>query len=142
MGREEEVDAALGLERPQVQVVVELADDVDPDHVAERLDDPQVGVGALDDPARVAELRSGERERSRRLADARRAVEEKGVRVAVAERRREQPLRLVLLGDVREGIGRHDAAPAATAISSASSSAGSVPSRTRYRSASRAASSR
>ena len=94
---EQEVDAAVGLERTQVEVVMELADDVDPDHVAERLDDPQVGMRALGDPARVAEQRAGERERGRRLADARRPVEEERVRVAVGERGGQQPLRLVLL---------------------------------------------
>ena len=60
---EQEVDAAVGLERPQVEVVVELADGVDPDHVAERLDDAQVGVRPLHDAPRVAELRARERER-------------------------------------------------------------------------------
>ena len=131
---EQEVHPAVGLERAQVEVVVELADDVDPDHVPERLDDPQVGVGALDDPARVAELRAREREGGRRLADARRAVEEEGVRVAVAERRGQQPLRLVLLRN------RCEAAPW---ISSAICSAGRrAVDRSRYRSGSRAASCR
>ena len=88
MRAEQEVDAAIGLERPQVKVVVELADDVDPDHVAERLDDPQVGVRALDDPARIAEQGAGERERGGLLPDSRRAVEEERVRVAVGERGR------------------------------------------------------
>ena len=56
------------------------------------------------DPARVAELRAGEREGSRRLADPCRAVEEERVRVAVGERRRQQPLRLELLGNVCERV--------------------------------------
>ena len=86
MGPEQEVDAALGLERPQVEVVVELADDVDADHVAERLDDPQIGMRAIDDPAGVAELRTRERERRLGLPDAGGAVEEKRVRVPILER--------------------------------------------------------
>ena len=86
MRGEQEVDAAVRLERPQVQVVVKLADDVDADHVAERLDDPQVGVRALDDPPGVAEPRAREREGGLGLPDARRPVEEEGVRVTAAER--------------------------------------------------------
>ena len=97
MGREQEVDPIVGLERAQVEIVVQLADHVDPDHVAERLDDAQVRVGSLDDPAGVAELRSGERERGRGLADPRRPVEEERVRVPVRESGGQQPLCLVLL---------------------------------------------
>jgi hypothetical protein len=37
-----------------VQVVVQLADDVDADHVAERLDDPQVRVRPVADAPRIA----------------------------------------------------------------------------------------
>ena len=76
---EQEVHAALRLERPQVQVVVKLADDVDPDHVAERLDNPQVGVRAVDDAAGVAEPRPCECEGGVRLPHSCRPVEEEGV---------------------------------------------------------------
>ena len=101
---EQEVHAAVRLERPQVQVVVELADDVDADHVAERLDDPEVRVSAFDDASR--RRRAGRpRTRTRpRLADAGWAVEEERVCVAVGERGGEQPLRLGLLRNRCEGL--------------------------------------
>ena len=41
---EEQVDAAVGLERTEVKIVVELADRVDPDHLAERLDHAKIRV--------------------------------------------------------------------------------------------------
>ena len=63
---EDEVDAAIALERPHVEVVVERADLVDPDHLAERLDHPEVGVRPRVDAARVAEQRARERLRGRR----------------------------------------------------------------------------
>ena len=85
MGREQEVDPAIRLERPQVQVVVQLADDVDPDHVAERLDDPQIRVRAVDDAPGVAEPGARERERGLGLPDPCRPVEEE--RVGVTARR-------------------------------------------------------
>ena len=103
VGGEQEVDAAVGLERPQVQVVVQLADDVDADHVAERLDDPQVRVRAVDDPAGVAEPGAREREGGLGLPDACRAVEEEGVRVTAGERGGQQPLGLGLLRKCVEG---------------------------------------
>ena len=43
---QDEVDAALGLERAHVQVAAEVADRVDPDLVAERLEHVEVGVDA------------------------------------------------------------------------------------------------
>ena len=52
-----------------MEVVMELADRLDPDHVTEWLDDPQIGVRALDNAPGVAEQRSCKRERSRRLPD-------------------------------------------------------------------------
>ena len=88
----------------------------------------------LHDPAGVAELRAGERERGRRLADPRRPVEEERVRVPVAERGRQQPLRLVLLRHVREGIVVMRLSNGSHAISSASPRPARVPSSTTYRS--------
>ena len=41
---QDEIDAALGLERAHVQVAAKVADRVDPDLVAERLEDVEVGV--------------------------------------------------------------------------------------------------
>ena len=48
---EDEVDAAIGLERPHVQVAPQLADRVDADLVAERLQHVEVGVRAALDAA-------------------------------------------------------------------------------------------
>ena len=130
MRPEEEVHAAVGLEGAEMQVMVECVDRRDPDHVPERLDHLEIRVRPFLDPARVAELHAGEREGSRRLADPCRAVEEKRVRAVVSERRREQALRLVLLGNVCERVVAQCTSPTAAAILSASSSAGSVPSST------------
>ena len=101
MSGEQEVHPAVRLERPQVQVVVQLADDVDADHVAERLDDPQIRVRAVDDAPRVAEPGARERERRLGLPHAGRAVEEEGVRVPAGERGGQQPLGLGLLRKCR-----------------------------------------
>ena len=141
-----DVDPPVRLERAHVQVAPQLAHGVDPDHLSERLQDVQVGMRAPCDPLRVSEQRAGEREREPALADAARPVEEVRMRGPVAERRAQQPLRLVLLGQLREGVG-HDRAivgrPAsACATSSASASRGAVASRTTIRSGKRAASSR
>src|SRR5439155_741912 len=43
---EDQVDAAVGLERPHVQVVPELADGVDPDLISEWLEHVEIGVRA------------------------------------------------------------------------------------------------
>ena len=95
VGAEDQVDAPVGLERPHVQVAAERADLVDADHLAERLE--LVDVGMLG--ARRAEQLARERAAERALADAVRPVEEVRVRRALVERRVEQALRLVLLGD-------------------------------------------
>ena len=85
---EDEVDAALRLERAHVQVAPHLADGVDPDLVAERLEHVQVGVRAPLDARVAAEQLRRERERRRPLADPGRPVEEVRVRRALGERRR------------------------------------------------------
>ena len=96
---EDEVHAAVGLERPHVQVAPQLADRVDADLVAERLQHVQIGVRAAKCPPRVAaDERGAEGDREVTLADSRRAVEEVGVR-RFGERGREQALGLDLLGD-------------------------------------------
>ena len=130
MRAEEEVHAAVGLEGTEVQVVMESVDRRDPDHVPEWLDHLEIRVRPFLDPARVAELHAGEREGSRRLADPCRAVEEERVRAVVGERRRQQALRLELLGNVCERIVAQCTSPTAAAILSARSSAASVPSST------------
>ena len=104
MGPEEEVDPVVGLERTQVEIVVELADRVDPDHVSERFDDAQVRVRSVDDPAGVAELHTRECEGGRGLTDPCRPVEEVRVRVPVPESGRQQALCLVLLRHVGKRI--------------------------------------
>ena len=60
---EEEVHPGVRLERPQVEVVVKLTDDVDADHVAEWLDDPQVRMRTVD---RLAAGHRAVRPRTRR----------------------------------------------------------------------------
>src|SRR5439155_11573681 len=94
---EDEVDAALRLERTHVQVTPELADRVDADLVAERLQHVEVGVGATRDPTRLAEELPGERERGPSLADSGRPMEEErmGGLATPGERRREETLRRV-----------------------------------------------
>ena len=59
---ENQVHAAVGLERPHVEVAAQLADRVDPDLVAERLEDVEVGVGA---PERRGRSRRGVQPRTR-----------------------------------------------------------------------------
>ena len=68
----DEVDPPVGLERPHVQVAPQLADRVDADHLAERVELVQVGV----ELARRAEQRARERARDLALPDAGRPVEE------------------------------------------------------------------
>ena len=58
---EDEVDAPVGLERAHVQVAAELADRVDPDLVAERLEHVEVGVRAAQ---RRGRARRGARRRT------------------------------------------------------------------------------
>ena len=97
VGAEDQVDAPVGLEGTHVQVAAQLAHLVDPDLVAERLEQVEVGVRAALDALAVAEQLAGEGARRQPLPDAGRTVEEVGVRRPVGERRAEQPLRLVLL---------------------------------------------
>ena len=94
---EEQVDAAVGLERPHVQVAAQLADRVDADLVAERLEHVEVGVRAAPDAAAVADERGRERERGA-CACPRRAARGRDRRApALGERRVEQALGLGLL---------------------------------------------
>ncbi len=67
MRAEDEVDAAVRLERAHVQVAAHLAHRVDSDLVAERLEHVQVGMRAALDAVGVAEQLAGERERRPRL---------------------------------------------------------------------------
>ena len=78
MRAEHKVDAPVGLERPHVEVAAQLADRVDPDHLAERVELVQVGVNR----ARRAEQLLPEGARERPFADPGRPVEEVGVRPA------------------------------------------------------------
>ena len=97
MRPEDEVDAAVGLEGPHVQVVPELADRVDPDLVAERLEHVEIGVRAALDAAGVAEQRAREADRGAALPHSRRAVEEVRVRRPLGEGGVEQAPGLGLL---------------------------------------------
>ena len=102
VGAEDEVDAPVGLERSHVEVAPQLADVVDADLLPERLEDVEVGMAAARDARLVAEQLAGEPQRELPLPDARRAVEEVRMHRAFRERRREQPLRLVLLRNAVE----------------------------------------
>ena len=99
-----EVDAAVGLERAHVQVAPQLADVVDADLVADRLEDVQVRMRAPLDPVAVADQLAGERDRGAPLADAGRPVEEVRVRGPFGERCAQQPLRLGLLRKALEDV--------------------------------------
>jgi hypothetical protein len=103
MGAEEEIDAPRGLERAHVQVAAKVADRVDPDLVAERLEQIEIGMGATRNAARIAEELAGERKRSPPLPDPARSVEEIGVRRTLLQGGAEKGLRLVLL---RKGLER------------------------------------
>jgi hypothetical protein len=80
-----------------VQVAAELADRVDPDLVAERLEHIEIGVRAPFDPAAVAEHDAGELVRGPAFPDSGRAVKEIRVRDPIREGGPQQALRLVLL---------------------------------------------
>ena len=97
VGAEDEVDAPLAFERPHVQIAAELADVVDPDLLAQRLEEVEVRMAAALDPRVVAKELRSEAARELALADAGRAVEEIGVRRALLQRGGEQSLCLVLL---------------------------------------------
>ena len=97
-----------------MQVAPQLADVVDPDLVAERLEHVQVGVRTPGDAVVVAEQLGREEEREVALADAGRAVQEIGVRRPLAQRGRQEALRLVLLRDGLEVV--HALAPSRGAI--------------------------
>ena len=80
-----------------MQVAAQLAHVVDPNLLAERLEQVEVGMSAALDARVVAEQLRREAARELPLADAGWAVEEIGVRRPFLQRRRQQPLRLVLL---------------------------------------------
>ena len=130
---EDEVDAPVGLERPHVQVVAQRPDVVDPDHLAERLQEVEVGMRARLDAPLVAEQGGRERERCRPLPDAGRA------RGGGTRARRRRPAPPSAAASPRAAQVRTRRAPY---TSSASSSAGRVASSTTIRSGKRAASSR
>src|SRR5207253_6324025 len=108
VGAEDEVDTPVGFEGPHVQVAAELPDVVDPDLLAEGLEQIEVGMAAALDAGMVAEQLGGKAPRELALAHAGRAVEEVGVRRALLQGRCEQPLRLVLL---RNGLEAAHAPP-------------------------------
>ena len=84
-----------------MQVAPQLADVVDPDLVADRLEHVEVRVRAAGDPVGVAEQLAGERGRGRALSDAGRPVQEVRVRRPIGQSRAEEALRLRLL---RKGL--------------------------------------
>jgi len=85
-----------------VEVVVQETDVVDPDLVAERLEDVQIRVGAALDALVLAEELGRERDSRAPLPDTRRPVEEIGVRGPFRQRRPEQSLRLGLFWNAIE----------------------------------------
>ena len=105
LGAVHEVDAAVGLERPHVQVAAELADVIDADLVPDRLDEVDVWMRAALDAAVITDQLAGERDGGRALADARGAVEEVRVRGPfVRDGRPQQALCLCLLRKALEGV--------------------------------------
>ena len=101
---ENEVDPPVALERPHVQVVPQRANVVDADHLAERLEEVQVGMRARQHAPLVAEQHAREGERRGPLPHARRPVEQVRVRATFGERGGQEALRLELLRYGREGI--------------------------------------
>ncbi len=98
MRREDEVDPPVGLERPHVQVAAQLADRVDPDHLAERVELVEVGMRGAGRAEQLERERAGELP----LPDARGPVEEIGVHRPFDDRGVEEALRLVLLARALE----------------------------------------
>ena len=106
----QEVDAPVRFERTHVQVAAQLANRVDANHLAERVQLVEVGVHC----ARRADQRSRERSGDLALADARRPVEQVRVRRPLAQRRIQEPPRLGMLEarTFREGRERaHEPPP-------------------------------
>ena len=103
----QEVDAPIGLEGPHVEVAAQLADGVDANHFAERLELVEVRMHLT---RRRQEL-AGERACEVALADARRPVEEVGVRRPFYEGGGEEALRLRLLAKGLEGGPGHGRGP-------------------------------
>jgi hypothetical protein len=87
-----------------MQVAAEVSDRIDPNLVAERLEEIEVGMGATRYAARIAEELAGERERGPPLPDPARPVEEISVRRTFRQRGAEEGLRLVLLRKGLEGV--------------------------------------
>ena len=94
----DEVDATVGLERAHVQIPPQLANRVDADHLAERVELVQVGM----ELAVGLQERAGERARDLALPDAGRPVEEIRVRRALTERGVEQARGLGVLREAGE----------------------------------------
>jgi hypothetical protein len=101
---QDEVDAALRLERAHVEIPPQGADRVDADLVAERLEDVEVRVDVPGRAVRVAEQLAREGDRGPLLADSARAVEEIRVRGAFGDRGAKEALRLVLLRKRLEAV--------------------------------------
>jgi hypothetical protein len=101
---EDEVDAALGLERAHMEVAPQAADRVDADLAAQRLEHVQVRMGAARDPRGIAEQFARERDRGAPFAHTAGAVEEVGVRRTFREGGAEERLRLLLLREGLEGV--------------------------------------
>src|SRR5262249_23551677 len=97
VGAEDQIDAPFAFERTHVQIAPQLAHIVDPDLLAERLEEVEIGMAAT--LGARAGARQVRRQPTRKLwlADAGRAVEEIGVRRPLLERSRQQSLCLVLL---------------------------------------------
>jgi hypothetical protein len=84
-----------------VEVAAEVADRVDPDLVAERLEHIEVGMDAATDALRIPKELGGKREGGAALAHSARSVEQVRVRRPVDKGSTEEALGLVLL---REGL--------------------------------------
>ena len=119
----DEIDAPVGLERAHVQIAPQLADRVDADHLAERVELVQVGVElALVSSSARANVRA-----TSRLPDARRPVEEIRVRRPLAQRRVEQARGLGVLREAGERAhGPPRRSPRGRAPSSATIRSGSA----------------
>jgi hypothetical protein len=100
----DEVDAALGLERTHVQVAAQHPYVVDPDLVADRLQEVDIGMRSALDARRISDQLRREGDRGRALADARGPVEEVRVRGTLGEPRTQQPLSFGLLRKALEDV--------------------------------------
>ena len=98
---EDEVDAPVGFERTHVQVTAHLADGIDPNLVAERLEDVEVWVRPPDDPIGVSDQGAREEKGRAALPRSGRPVEQVGVSRPFDEGRSQEALRVLLF---RQGL--------------------------------------